>query len=165
MIIYDRASTGIRGAFVLVEIVLGLMVLGVVLILSAKILFYIQEDNIKHSRALSLELQMNNTLDALEAYLLEASKNSISYGKNFMSWDSDFLDSKPSLKDTLGSSLKTSHTLTLNQNSLYFDGFLMLDGVDEFEIMRMDNIFKIRLCTKPKKKTLCRYKFIRLLYF
>ncbi|WP_143428542.1 hypothetical protein [Helicobacter sp. 13S00482-2] len=145
------------------ELIIGIVVLGVVLSLSARMLLHIQKDNIRYSRILSIDLQMNNTLDSLQAYLLEASKDSITYGKNFISWSSSFGDSNFSLKSTQRPSNKNLHTIILNANSLYFDGFLMLDQLSDFEIFQTHDGFKIKLCTVISKKPLCRYRLIRLL--
>lgn len=157
-----RNSIGISRGFVLLEFVIGMMVLGVVLVVSAKILLNIQKDNVSNSKNLSFTLEANNTLDSLKAHLLEAKKDSIIYGKDFISWQSDLVDLKSS-KDVSNTPTQTLHKVFLKDGSLYFDGFLMIDGLSDFQIFSYGNRFKLKICGRIEHKILCKQRWISLL--
>lgn len=157
-----RNSIGISRGFVLLEFVIGMMVLGVVLVVSAKILLNIQKDNVSNSKNLSFTLEANNTLDSLKAHLLEAKKDSIIYGKDFISWQSDLIDLKSS-KDVSNTPIQTLHKVFLKDGSLYFDGFLMIDGLSDFQIFSYGNRFKLKICGRIEQKILCKQRWISLL--
>lgn len=157
-----RNSIGVSKGFVLLEFVIGMMVLGVVLAVSAKMLLNIQKDNVSNSRNLSFTLEANNTLDSLKAHLLEAKKDSIIYGKDFISWQSDLMDLKSS-KDVSNIATQTLHKVFLKDGSLYFDGFLMIDGLSDFQIFSYGNGFKLKICGKIGHKILCKQRWISLL--
>lgn len=157
-----RNSIGISRGFVLLEFVIGMMVLGVVLVVSAKMLLNIQKDNVSNSKNLSFTLEANNTLDSLKAHLLEAKKDSIIYGKDFISWQSDLIDLKSS-KDVSNTPIKTLHKVFLKDGSLYFDGFLMIDGLSDFQIFSYGNRFKLKICGRIEQKILCKQRWISLL--
>lgn len=156
-----RSSIGISRGFVLLEFVIGMMVLGVVLAVSAKMLLNIQKDNVSNSKNLSFTLEANNTLDSLKAHLLEAKKDSIIYGKDFISWQSDSIDLKSS-KDVSNIPIQTLHKVFLKDGSLYFDGFLMIDGLNDFQIFSYDNGFKLKICGRIEQKILCKQRWISL---
>lgn len=158
---YSRIPVGISKGFVLLEFVIGIIVLGVVLAVSAKMLLNIQKDNVANSKNLSFTLEANNTLDSLRAYLLEATKDSIVYGKDFISWQSDLMDLKSS-KDISNMPPQTSHTVSLKDNSLYLDGFLMIDGLSDFQILPYSKGFKLKICGKIEHKILCKQRWISL---
>lgn len=157
-----RNSIGISRGFVLLEFVIGMMVLGVVLVVSAKMLLNIQKDNVSNSKNLSFTLEANNTLDSLKAHLLEAKKDSIVYGKDFISWQSDLIDLKSS-KDVSNTPIQTLHKVFLKDGSLYFDGFLMIDGLSDFQIFSYGNRFKLKICGRIEQKILCKQRWISLL--
>lgn len=157
-----RNSIGISRGFVLLEFVIGMMVLGVVLVVSAKMLLNIQKDNVSNSKNLSFTLEANNTLDSLKAHLLEAKKDSIVYGKDFISWQSDLIDLKSS-KDVSNTPTQTLHKVFLKDGSLYFDGFLMIDGLSDFQIFSYGNRFKLKICGRIEHKILCKQRWISLL--
>lgn len=157
-----RNSIGISRGFVLLEFVIGMMVLGVVLVVSAKMLLNIQKDNVSNSKNLSFTLEANNTLDSLKAHLLEAKKDSIVYGKDFISWQSDLVDLKSS-KDVSNTPTQTLHKVFLKDGSLYFDGFLMIDGLSDFQIFSYGNRFKLKICGRIEHKILCKQRWISLL--
>lgn len=157
-----RNSIGISRGFVLLEFVIGMMVLGVVLVVSAKMLLNIQKDNVSNSKNLSFTLEANNTLDSLKAHLLEAKKDSIIYGKDFISWQSDLVDLKSS-KDVSNTPIQTLHKVFLKDGSLYFDGFLMIDGLSDFQIFSYGNRFKLKICGRIEHKILCKQRWISLL--
>lgn len=157
-----RNSIGISRGFVLLEFVIGMMVLGVVLVVSAKILLNIQKDNVSNSKNLSFTLEANNTLDSLKAHLLEAKKDSIIYGKDFISWQSDLIDLKSS-KDVSNTPTQTLHKVFLKDGFLYFDGFLMIDGLSDFQIFSYGNRFKLKICGRIEHKILCKKRWISLL--
>lgn len=157
-----RNSIGISRGFVLLEFVIGMMVLGVVLVVSAKMLLNIQKDNVSNSKNLSFTLEANNTLDSLKAHLLEAKKDSIIYGKDFISWQSDSIDLKSS-KDVSNTPIQTLHKVFLKDGSLYFDGFLMIDGLSDFQIFSYGNRFKLKICGRIEHKILCKQRWISLL--
>lgn len=157
-----RNSIGISRGFVLLEFVIGMMVLGVVLVVSAKILLNIQKDNVSNSKNLSFTLEANNTLDSLKAHLLEAKKDSIVYGKDFISWQSDLIDLKSS-KDVSNTPTQTLHKVFLKDGSLYFDGFLMIGGLSDFQIFSYGNRFKLKICGRIEQKILCKQRWIFLL--
>lgn len=157
-----RNSIGISRGFVLLEFVIGMMVLGVVLVVSAKMLLNIQKDNVSNSKNLSFTLEANNTLDSLKAHLLEAKKDSIVYGKDFISWQSDSIDLKSS-KDVSNTPTQTLHKVFLKDGSLYFDGFLMIDGLSDFQIFSYGNRFKLKICGRIEHKILCKQRWISLL--
>lgn len=156
-----RSSIGISRGFVLLEFVIGMMVLGVVLAVSAKMLLNIQKDNVSNSKNLSFTLEANNTLDSLKAHLLEAKKDSIIYGKDFISWQSDSIDLKSS-KDVSNIPIQTLHKVFLKDGSLYFDGFLMIDGLNDFQIFSYGNRFKLKICGRIEQKILCKQRWISL---
>lgn len=158
---YPKSSIGISKGFVLLEFVIGVVVLGVVLIVSAKMLLNIQKDNVSNSSHLSFALKANNTLDSLRAYLLEARRDSIVYGKDFISWQSDLMDLKTS-KDISNIPIKVPHRVFLQDGSLYLDGFLMIDGLSDFQILSYGNGFKLKICGKIQHKTLCKQRWISL---
>lgn len=157
-----RNSIGISRGFVLLEFVIGMMVLGVVLVVSAKMLLNIQKDNVSNSKNLSFTLEANNTLDSLKAHLLEAKKDSIVYGKDFISWQSDLVDLKSS-KDVSNTPTQTLHKVFLKDGSLYFDGFLMIGGLSDFQIFSYGNRFKLKICGRIEQKILCKQRWIFLL--
>lgn len=157
-----RNSIGISRGFVLLEFVIGMMVLGVVLVVSAKMLLNIQKDNVSNSKNLSFTLEANNTLDSLKAHLLEAKKDSIVYGKDSISWQSDLVDLKSS-KDVSNTPTQTLHKVFLKDGSLYFDGFLMIDGLSDFQIFSYGNRFKLKICGRIEHKILCKQRWISLL--
>lgn len=157
-----KNSIGISRGFVLLEFVIGMMVLGVVLAVSAKMLLNIQKDNVSNSKNLSFTLEANNTLDSLKAHLLEAKKDSIVYGKDFISWQSDSIDLKSS-KDVSNTPIQTLHKVFLKDGSLYFDGFLMIDGLSNFQIFSYGNRFKLKICGRIEQKILCKQRWISLL--
>lgn len=156
-----RSSIDISRGFVLLEFVIGMMVLGVVLVVSAKMLLNIQKDNVSNSKNLSFTLEANNTLDSLKAHLLEAKKDSIVYGKDFISWQSDLIDLKSS-KDVSNTPIQTLHKVFLKDGSLYFDGFLMIDGLSDFQIFSYGNRFKLKICGRIEQKILCKQRWISL---
>lgn len=156
-----RSSIGISRGFVLLEFVIGMMVLGVVLVVSAKMLLNIQKDNVSNSKNLSFTLEANNTLDSLKAHLLEAKKDSIIYEKDFISWQSDLIDLKSS-KDVSNTPIQTLHKVFLKDGSLYFDGFLMIDGLSDFQIFSYGNRFKLKMCGRIEQKILCKQRWISL---
>lgn len=162
MLNHLRNSIGISRGFVLLEFVIGMMVLGVVLVVSAKMLLNIQKDNVSNSKNLSFTLEANNTLDSLKAHLLEAKKDSIVYGKDFISWQSDLVDLKSS-KDVSNTPIQTLHKVFLKDGSLYFDGFLMIDGLSDFQIFSYGNRFKLKICGRIEHKILCKQRWISLL--
>lgn len=156
-----RKSISISKAFVLLEFVIGMMVLGVVLVVSAKMLLNIQKDNVANSNNLSFTLEANNTLDSLKAYLLEAKRESIVYGEDFISWQSDLMDLKSS-EDMSNMPIQTLHRVFLKDHSLYFDGFLMIDGLSDFQILSYDDGVKLKICGKIEHKILCKQRWISL---
>lgn len=156
-----RSSIDISRGFVLLEFVIGMMVLGVVLVVSAKMLLNIQKDNVSNSKNLSFTLEANNTLDSLKAHLLEAKKDSIIYEKDFISWQSDLIDLKSS-KDVSNTPIQTLHKVFLKDGSLYFDGFLMIDGLSDFQIFSYGNRFKLKMCGRIEQKILCKQRWISL---
>lgn len=162
MLNHLRNSIGISRGFVLLEFVIGMMVLGVVLVVSAKMLLNIQKDNVSNSKNLSFTLEANNTLDSLKAHLLEAKKDSIVYGKDSISWQSDLVDLKSS-KDVSNTPTQTLHKVFLKDGSLYFDGFLMIDGLSDFQIFSYGNRFKLEICGRIEHKILCKQRWISLL--
>lgn len=157
-----RNPISVSKGFVLLEFVIGMVVLGVVLAVSAKMLLYIQRDNVSNFNKLSFDLEANNTLDSLRSYLLEAKRDSIVYGKDFISWQNDLMDLKSS-KDISNIPTQTFHKLFLKETSLYLDGFLMIDGLSDFQIFSYDNGFKIKICGKIQHKILCKQRWISLL--
>lgn len=161
MLNHLRNSIGISRGFVLLEFVIGMMVLGVVLVVSAKMLLNIQKDNVSNSKNLSFTLEANNTLDSLKAHLLEAKKDSIIYEKDFISWQSDLVDLKSS-KDVSNTPIQTLHKVFLKDGSLYFDGFLMIDGLSDFQIFSYGNRFKLKICGRIEQKILCKQRWISL---
>lgn len=156
-----RSSISISRGFILLEFVIGMMVLGVVLAVSAKMLLNIQKDNVSNSKNLSFTLEANNTLDSLKAHLLEAKKDSIIYEKDFISWQSDLIDLKSS-KDVSNTPIQTLHKVFLKDGSLYFDGFLMIDGLSDFQIFSYGNRFKLKICGRIEQKILCKQRWISL---
>lgn len=157
-----KSSITISKGFILLEFVIGMIVLGVVLAVSAKMLLHIQRDNVSNSSKLSFELEANNTLDSLRAYLLEAKRDSIVYGKDFISWQSNLMVLKSS-KDISNIPTQTLHTLSLRDASVYLDGFLMIDGLSDFQILPYRNGFKVKICGKIQYKILCKQRWISLL--
>lgn len=154
-----KASKGFSNGFVLLEIVIGMLVLSVVLIVSAKMLLNIQKDNVMSSIKLSFALEANNTLDAIRAYLLEAKKDSISYGEGFISWESDLIDVK-STEDLSNAPTQTFHRIFLKGDGLYLDGFLMIDGLSDFQISPYEGGLRLKICPKATPKTSCKQRWI-----
>ncbi|PAF42937.1 hypothetical protein [Helicobacter sp. 11S03491-1] len=130
-----------RTGFVLAELIIGIVILGVIGVGGSKMLLSIQKHHFIQKRFVQMTFGLENALDMMGNYLLEAQRDSIVYGNNFLSWK---------MKD-----LDLSHQIYLQEKRLYFDEFLALEEIENFNISRHEDTFRLELCSRVGKKYFC----------
>ncbi|PAF44835.1 hypothetical protein [Helicobacter sp. 11S02596-1] len=134
-----------RSAFALLDLVITIAIMGIIGIAGMKMFFSLQSQNHLKSRQIQIISELQNALDALENYLLEAQKDSVVFQNHSLSWQ--MLENAK------------SHQATLKGNALYLDGWMVLSKVSDFALHRDGNGWELVLCV-GEKNPFCSHRWV-----
>lgn len=109
-------------AFVLLEFIFGIVILGIVAITCSKLLLHLKQQEV-FARQQSV-LDLYNTLLQIDALI----PSELVFKDNVLLWD--------------------KHQIFLKDRQLYLDYVLLLDDIDVFEVIPIGTDWLIRLCKK-----------------
>lgn len=149
----------INSAFIMLEFLIGIIILSVITVAGSKMLFNVQKHRFLQDQTSQAKFEMQNALDSVKNYLVDASKDSITYKNNFLSWENTDRAKEP----------LTQHKIWIRNNRLFLDDFLMFFPANNFEV-KSSNIeeknghknLELKLCSPIFKKLVCVRKLVRL---
>lgn len=132
-----------RNAFVLLDFIIAISVMAAIGVLGIKMLLNLQSQNYLKAKHTQISLEVQNALDMIENYVLEAQRDSIVFEQNVLSWRMLEGDQK-------------IHQVVLKNKALYLDGLMVLNGVNDFFVHRDREKFEVSLCTRGKIRLVIR---------
>lgn len=148
----------VSSAFILLEFLVGIIILGIITVAGSKMLTNTQKYRFFQEQTLQVKFEMQNALDSIKNYLVNASRDSIAYDKKFLSWENADQTKKNLIP----------HRIYIENNKLLFDEFLMFFPANSFEIKVLNENNKgyknleLKLCSFIFKKLVCTQKLVRL---
>lgn len=148
----------VSSAFILLEFLVGIIILGIIAVAGSKMLTNTQKYRFFQEQTLQVKFEMQNALDSIKNYLVNASRDSITYDKNFLSWENAAQTKK----------FLIPHRIYIENNKLLFDEFLMFFPANSFEIKALNENnrgyknLELKLCSFIFKKLVCTQKLVRL---
>lgn len=148
----------VSSAFILLEFLVGIIILGIIAVVGSKMLINTQKYYFFQEQTLQVRFEMQNALDSIKNYLVNASRDSITYDNKFLSWDNIERRKKNLIP----------HKIWIDNNRLLFDDFLMFFPASSFEIKALNENNKgyknieLKLCSFIFKKLVCTQKLVRL---
>lgn len=148
----------VSSAFILLEFLVGIIILGIIAVAGSKMLTNTQKYRFFQEQTLQVKFEMQNALDSIKNYLVNASRDSIAYDKNFLSWENADQTKK----------FLIPHRIYIENNKLLFDEFLMFFPANSFEIKALNENnrgyknLELKLCSFIFKKLVCTQKLVRL---
>lgn len=121
-------------AFVLLELVFGIVILSLIVITLVQVALSLQRQSIAKSSIALAQISLSNTADIIRNHLETESSFT-------------FVDS------TLQSG---SHTIILRDHSIFLDGVLLGQDITRFDVKSLpNNAFSIGICTNLSHKIFC----------
>lgn len=156
----NTKALAFNSAFIMLEFLIGIIILSVITVVGSKMLFNVQKHRFFQEQTSQAKFEMQNALDSIKTYLVNASKDSITYENNYLSWENTYRAKEP----------LTQHKIWIHNNRLFLDDFLMFFPANNFEVKSSniedkngDKNLELKLCSLILKKLVCAQKLVRLL--